>query len=108
MINQRQFMSALLHRASTPAVWLNPFRWYTVPRAAVDALTVDQADHVWNLAQLGWAMHGPTTSVTVPIGEFSSSDAGSVVVWDHDVAGKLFDALASDAPVPTEALEGQQ
>jgi LCP family protein required for cell wall assembly len=108
MINQRQFMSALLHRASTPAVWLNPFRWYTVPRAAVDALTVDQGDHVWNLAQLGWAMHGPTTSVTVPIGEFSSSDAGSVVVWDHDVAGKLFDALASDAPVPTEALEGQQ
>ena len=44
MINQRQFMSALLHRAASPAVWLNPWRWYSVPRAAADALTVDQGD----------------------------------------------------------------
>jgi LCP family protein required for cell wall assembly len=108
MLNQRQFMSALLHRASSPSVWLNPFRWYSVPRAAADALTVDQGDHVWDLARLGWALHGSTTSVTVPIGEFSSGDAGAVVVWNHDVAGKLFDALASDAPVPADALGGQQ
>ena len=108
MVNQRQFMSALLHRASSPAVWLNPFRWYSVPRAAADALTVDQGDHFWDLARLGWALHGSATSVTVPIGEFSSGDAGAVVVWNHDVAGKLFDALASDAPVPIDALQGQQ
>jgi LCP family protein required for cell wall assembly len=108
MVNQRQFMSALLHRASSPAVWLNPFRWYSVPRAAADALAVDQGDHVWDLARLGRALHGSTTSVTVPIGEFSSGDAGAVVVWNHDVAGKLFDALASDAPVPADALQGQQ
>jgi LCP family protein required for cell wall assembly len=108
MINQRQFMKALLHRASSPAVWLNPFRWYSVAHAAADALTVDQGDHVWDLARLGWALHGSTTSMTVPIGEFSSSDAGAVVVWNHDVAGKLFEALASDAPVPADALQGQQ
>ena len=108
MVNQRQFMKALLHRASSPAVWLNPFRWYSVPHAAADALTVDQGDHVWDLARLGWALHGSTTSVTVPIGELNSSDAGAVVVWNHDVAGKLFDALASDAPVPADALQGQQ
>jgi hypothetical protein len=29
-------------------------------------------------------------------------------VWNHDVAAKLFDALASDAPVPAEALQAQQ
>ena len=46
MVNQRQFMSALLQRASSPAVWLNPWRWYSVSRAAVGALTVDQGDHV--------------------------------------------------------------
>jgi LCP family protein required for cell wall assembly len=108
MVNQRKFMSALLHRASSPAVWLNPVRWYTVPHAVADALTVNQADHVWDLAQLGWALHGSTTSVTVPIGEFSSSSAGEVVVWNHEVAGKLFEALASDAPVPADALQGQQ
>ena len=38
--------------------------------------------------------------MTVPIGEFTNSDAGSVVVWDHDEAAQLFAALGSDAPVP--------
>ncbi len=107
MANQRQFVSALLHDAARPAVWLNPWRWYSVPRAAADALTVDQADHVWDLAQLGWAMHGSTTTMTVPIGEFTNGDAGSVVVWNHDEASRLFEALAADAPVPA-AVDGQQ
>ena len=89
MANQRQFLSALLHRAASPAVWLNPLRWYSVPRAAADALTVDRGDHVWDLAQLGWALHGSTTALTVPIGEFTNSDAGSVVVWNHEVARQV-------------------
>ena len=58
MVDQRQFMSALLHRAASPAVWLNPWRWYAVPHAAVGALTVDHDDHVWDLARLGWALQG--------------------------------------------------
>lgn len=107
VVNQRQFMSALLHRAGSPAVWLNPWRWYSVPHAAADALTVDQGDHVWDLARLGWSMHGSTAMVTVPIGQFGGSDSGSVVVWDHDAAARLFDALAADAPVPSAALHEQ-
>jgi LCP family protein required for cell wall assembly len=107
MVNQRQFLAALLHRAASPAVWLNPWRWYSVPRAAADALTVDKGDHVWDLAQLGWALHGSTTTMTVPIGEFSNGDVGSVVVWNHDEASRLFQALAADAPVPPTA-DGQQ
>ena len=106
MVNQRQFMSALLQRAASPAVWLNPWRWYSVPHAAVGALTVNQGDHVWDLARLGWALNGSITAITVPIGEFTDSDAGSVVVWNHDAARELFDALASDAPVPA-SLDGQ-
>lgn len=107
MTNQRQFMSALLHRASSPGVWLNPWRWYSVPHAAADALTVDQGAHVWDLARLGWSLHGTTTTVTVPIGEFSGSDSGSVVVWNHEEAAQLFDALGADAPVPAAVVEGQ-
>jgi anionic cell wall polymer biosynthesis LytR-Cps2A-Psr (LCP) family protein len=102
MVNQRQFMSALLQRAASPTVWLNPWRWYSVPRAAAGALTVDRGDHVWDLFRLGWAMHGATTTLTVPIGELTDSDAGSVVVWNHDAARALFDALDSDAPVPSQ------
>jgi LCP family protein required for cell wall assembly len=108
MVNQRQFLSALLHRVTSPAVWANPFRWYSVPRATAGALTVDRRDHVWDLAQLGWALHGSTTALTVPIGQFTTSDAGAVVVWNHEAAVQLFEALASDAPVPAAALDGQQ
>jgi LCP family protein required for cell wall assembly len=100
MVHQRQLLSALLRRAASPTVWLNPFRWYSVPRAATGALTVDQADHVWDLARLGWALRGSASTLTVPIGEFTGSDSGSVVVWNHDAARELFDALASDAPPP--------
>lgn len=107
MINQRQLMSALLHRAAAPAMWLNPWRWYTVPRAAAGALTVDQGDHAWDLARLGWALHGHPVSLTVPIGEFTDGDSGAVVVWNHDAARELFDALNSDNPVPSAALDGQ-
>jgi LCP family protein required for cell wall assembly len=105
MVNQRQFMSAVLRRAASPAVWLNPWRWYAVAHAAAGALTVDHADHAWDMARLGWALHGSTTALTVPIGEFTSSGAGAVVVWDHDRAAKLFDALAADQPVPPAVLE---
>lgn len=107
MVNQRQFVTALLRRAASPAVWLNPWRWYSVPRAAADALTVDRDDHVWDLARLGWALHGTTTTMTVPIGEFTSGDAGSAVVWNHEEAAKLFQSLASDAPVPPASGEQQ-
>jgi LCP family protein required for cell wall assembly len=107
MIDQRQFMSSLLHRAVSPAIWLNPWRWYTVPHAAVGALTVDRGDHIWDLARLAWSLHGPTTELTVPIGEFTSTDSGSVVVWDHQRAAALFGALAADQPVPATTL-GEQ
>jgi LCP family protein required for cell wall assembly len=107
MVDQRQFMAALLHRAASPAVWLNPWRWYSVPHAAVDALTVDREDHVWDLARLGWALHGSTSTLTVPIGELTSSGAGSVVVWDHEKAAALFDALAADQPVPSTVIGDQ-
>ena len=79
-----------------------------VTRAAADALTVDQFDHVWDLALLGWALHGTATTMTVPIGEFTSGDAGSVVVWNHEEAARLFQSLASDAPVPPAESGDQQ
>ncbi|OBJ40514.1 hypothetical protein A5621_10725 [Mycobacterium colombiense] len=89
-------------------MWLNPWRWFSVPRAAADALTVDRGDRVWDLARLGWALHGSTSTMTVPIGQFSSGDAGSVVVWNHDEAARLFESLASDGPLPPSTSDEQQ
>ncbi len=105
MINQREFMSALMHRTTSPAVLANPLRWYPMVHAAGGAVTVDEGTHVWDLARLMWALHGATTTVTVPIGEFTENSSGSVVVWNSDAANRLFEALADDAPVPQDVLE---
>ncbi len=64
--------------------------------------------HAWDLARLGWALHGSPATVTVPIGEFTSGDAGSVVVWDHARAARLFDALSSDGQLPAGSTDEQQ
>ena len=105
MVHQRQFMSALVDRATSPAVLLNPLRWYPMATAAADTLTVDDGAHIWDLARLGWAMRGELTNITVPIGEFTSNGAGSIVVWDSEAAERLFSALASDAPIPQDVLD---
>ena len=108
MIHQREFMSALLQRAANPLVWLNPWRWYAVPHAALSALTVDSGAHVWSLAGLGWGLRGSTSTLTVPIGEFTVNEAGDVVVWDSAAAGALFDALRTDSAIPQQVLDGQR
>jgi len=102
MVNQRAFMTALLHRAVSPAVLLNPLRWYPMAHAATGAVTVGEHDHIWHLARLLWSMRGDITTATVPIAE-----AGSYVVWDDEVAGQLFAALRTDAPVPQAVLDAQ-
>jgi LCP family protein required for cell wall assembly len=107
MVNQRAFMSELLHRAASPTVWLNPLRWYPMAHAASAAVTVDQHDHIWNVVRLLWSLRGELTTVTVPIGEFTGGASGSVVVWDDDLAQQLFTALNTDAPVPQAVLDAQ-
>ncbi|WP_234791785.1 LCP family protein, partial [Mycolicibacterium conceptionense] len=109
MIHQREFMSALLHRATSPEVLLNPLRWQPMARAATNSVAVDENAHVWDLGRLAWAMHGDDmVTTTVPIGEFTGSDSGAVVVWDSDAAGRLFTALANDAAVPEDVIEKPQ
>ncbi len=107
MIHQREFMSALLSRASNPLVWVNPWHWYAVPKAALSALSVDAGAHVWSLAALGWGLHGSTTTLTVPIGEYTVNEVGDVVVWDSDAAGALFEALRTDSQIPQQVLDAQ-
>ena len=108
MINQRQFMSALIHRATSPLVLANPLRWYPMAHAASGSVTVDDGAHIWDLARLAWSLHGTVTTTTVPIGEFTGSDSGSVVVWNSDEANRLFKALAADEAVPADVLEAGQ
>lgn len=104
MDHQRLFLSALLARITEPAAWLNPVRWYTVPHTAARAITVDNGSGVLDLAALGWALHGTTTMLTVPIGEFVWTEVGDAVVWNDAEATELFDALRRDTPPPTGSV----
>ena len=80
MVNQRQFMSALLHRAASPAVALNPLRWYPMAHAAAGrAHRRLGRDHIWDLARLAWALRG--TSPRQPCRSANSPAATRVRSW---------------------------
>jgi LCP family protein required for cell wall assembly len=99
MKNQRGFLTALLHRATSPAVWLNPVRWHSVPRAVTGALTVDEGTHVWDLARLAWALNSSPVMLTVP------NSGGAYVEWNSGDAKRLFTSLSEDATIPPDLLD---
>lgn len=106
---QREFVSALVAKATSPSVLLNPFRFVPLAAGAPDAVTVDSSDHVWHLARLGWTMRklsgGGAVTTTVPISGFGAVDDGSSgVLWNRKRAGDLFGALAEDRTIPADAL----
>jgi LCP family protein required for cell wall assembly len=105
VVRQREFLGALIARAASPAVLLNPFRAIPLAADAPDVVTVDNGDRVWDLTRLGWAMrslsHGDAVTTTVPFAGFGPvSDGSSAVLWNREQAARLFAALAADQPVP--------
>ncbi len=102
MNNQRQFMSALLSKATSPTTFLNPFRLAPLVKNASGSLSVDGGDHIWNLGGLAWAMRGGLVTTTVPVSGFEDTDVGNVLVWDSARASEFFAALAEDRQIPEE------
>ena len=62
---------------------------------------------MWSLARLGWALDGSLATVTVPIGEITGNDSGSVLIWDSEASSALFDALRTDSAIPQQVLDAQ-
>jgi LCP family protein required for cell wall assembly len=102
IVNQRKFIGALAGKIATAGTLLNPFTLFPVVGSITDALTVDEGDHLWNLASLGFAMNGisdgSTVTTTVPVTNPNAHD------WDPAKSKQLFDALREDTPIPQEAL----
>jgi anionic cell wall polymer biosynthesis LytR-Cps2A-Psr (LCP) family protein len=96
---QRAFVSAVLAKVTSPAVLLNPFRIVPLALGLSGAITVNDGDHVWNLAQLGLGMRGLSDgiSTTVPVRD-------GVVNWDRKRSVALFQALADDERPPDSSL----
>lgn len=109
VVRQQEFLGALIAKAASPSVLLNPLRIVPLASSAPAAVTVDSGARVWHLARLGWTMRalsgGDVVTTTVPIAGFGQiSDGSSAVLWDRERAGRMFDALAQDLPVPPDAL----
>jgi LCP family protein required for cell wall assembly len=105
---QRAFLSALVKKATSPATLVNPFRVVPLTSAVSSAITVDNGDHVWNLAGLGLAMRsissGDGVTTTVPVGNTPTIDGQSVVQWDKNRASALFTAIEKDQKPSGSAL----
>ncbi len=102
--NQRELISSLMDKVTSPATLLNPFRMFSVASKGVGALAVDDGDHLIDLVRLAWAAKGLGTTTTVPIGrEYTAAGVGSVIEWDSTRSRALFEALRQDKQVPKSA-----
>ncbi|POX54388.1 LCP family protein [Streptomyces sp. Ru72] len=105
MQRQQRFLAALIDRATSSGVLLNPMRLRDVAQAALGAVRADQGFGTDQLLDLGRAMRNfsPRSSefTTVPIGrmEYEVKGLGSTVKWDDVKAKALFDSLREDRPL---------
>lgn len=107
--HQREFLSALTKKATSPEVLFNPFKLLPLILNTSAAFLVGQDDHIWHLGSLAFAMEdissGKGVTTTVPFGSFGrTGDGASVLKWDQSKSEKLFGALAHDTPIPQDVI----
>ena len=105
--DQRAFLKALLNKATSSGVYLNPFTAYPFASTAAGSIAVDKGTSLYDLIQAGLALRNPLTG-TVPIANaaYETSNAGEAVLWNQAEALQLFKALQDDKPVPSGLLSG--
>lgn len=103
VVNQRKFLAALMSRATSPSVLLNPFRLFLFVSGAVDAVTVDTGDHLWDLAWLAYKISGNPITTTAPTdGDAYTDDGDSLVAGE--TTKRFFGCLARGQQVPADLL----
>ncbi|MDX6421969.1 MAG: hypothetical protein QOG28_6589, partial [Trebonia sp.] len=104
--DQRAFLSALLSKATSPSVYLNPFTALPFGSTAASSMSVDKGASLYGLLQAAMALRGPETG-TVPIANANfQTSAGDAVEWNQAQALELFNALKAGKPVPAGLLSG--
>ncbi len=105
--NQRAFLKALLNKATSPGVYLNPFTAFPFASTAAGSISVDKGTGLYDLIQAAFALRNPETG-TVPIANpaLFTANAGEAVEWDQAGAQALFGALKANKAVPKGLLGG--
>ncbi|MFE5895579.1 LCP family protein [Streptomyces sp. NPDC002285] len=105
---QQRFMAALIERATSSGILLNPMRFRDVTRAVLGSVRADKGFGTGELLDLGRAMRNfsPSSSefTTVPIGQlaYEVKGLGSTVKWNTSQAERLFRALREDKPLAAQ------
>ncbi|SDL31571.1 cell envelope-related function transcriptional attenuator common domain-containing protein [Nonomuraea maritima] len=104
---QRQFLGAVVKKAASPGVLLNPFTSIPLAMSATDAVEVDSGTGALNMLSLGLAMGDSPVTTVVPFGgEEIIPGGGTAIKWDRTKALAIFNALKDDKPVPQNILDG--
>ncbi len=104
---QRQFLSAVVRKAASPGVLINPFTSLPLASAATEAVAVDNGTGVFDMLSLGLAMGDSPVTTVVPFGGSEIAGGGTAVKWDRTKALALFNALKEDKPVPKDILDSK-
>ncbi|NUP02632.1 MAG: LCP family protein [Nonomuraea sp.] len=103
---QRQFLGAVVKKAASPGVLINPFTSIPLAMSATDAVEVDSGTGAFDMLSLGLAMGDSPITTVVPFGGTETvAGGGAAIKWDRVKALALFDALKSDKPVPKEIVD---
>jgi len=106
--DQRAFLKALLSKATSPGVYLNPLESFPFASTAASSISVDKGTSLYDLLQAAFALRNPLTG-TVPISNPDlQTGAGDAVEWNQAEALELFGALQKDKKVPAGLLSGTQ
>jgi LCP family protein required for cell wall assembly len=107
MQDQRAFLKALLDKATSAGVYLDPFKALPFGSTAASSITVDKGTSVYDLVEAARALRNPLTG-TVPIANanYLTANAGDAVQWNQSQALELFNALKAGQPVPKGLLTG--
>jgi LCP family protein required for cell wall assembly len=112
MRRQQQFLAALVDRATSSGVLLNPLRFRDVTRAVLGSVRADKEFGAGELLALGRAMRtfSPSSSefATVPIGQmgYAVKGIGSTLKWDPAGSEALFRKLREDRPLAVRRPRG--
>jgi len=105
MRRQQRFLAALVDRATSSGILLNPVRFREVSRAVLGAVRADAGFGTDEMVRLGRALRdfSPSSSefTTVPVQPrgHTVKGIGWTVKWDPGKAGQLFRALREDRPL---------
>jgi LCP family protein required for cell wall assembly len=104
--DQRAFLSALLKKATSPGVYLNPLTALSFGSTAASSMSVDKGTSLLDLTHAALALRGPQTG-TVPIANSNYvTSVGDTVLWNSTKAKELFTALKDDKTIPSGLLSG--